>query len=618
MRLVTTNFVGLYPIFYDMNSKLLIGQEDIEMEDKKDNQFKRLLAFAAECKSKMIISVILSVMGVACGMIPYFAAAKITVKILEETYIWQEFILIILIALAGYTGKVIFQGISTTLSHQSAYAILQNIRSRIAAKLSKVPLGYVTEMPSGELKTIMVDTVEKMEEPLAHIIPEMTSNLLVPVCVLIYLFCLDFRIALFSLITIPIGLILYKLLMKKYVYYYENHVDAVNHMNATVVEYINGIEAIKAFNQSTRSYEKYSNSVSKSCQAVTSFLKNTLFLYTSVMYTMPATLLFVLPAGLYFYMNGSLSLATFVSCIILSFGLVGPLIEAMKHTDGMASLGTIIEQVSEILDAEELNRPSNYKELNDYKIEFKNVTFGYDDTEILQGITFETALNGMTAIVGPSGSGKSTVAKLIASFWEAKTGEITLGGINVKDLSLNQVSEIISYVSQDNFLFNMSIKENIRIGKKDATDEEIIAAAKKASCHDFIMSLEHGYDTLAGEAGNHFSGGEKQRISIARAIIKNSPVVVLDEATAYTDPENEAIIQESISKLIKGKTLIVIAHRLSTIALADNIIVMNKGKIVAQGTQKKLLKDCELYKNMWESHLGTKDTDLLEGGNNNG
>ncbi len=587
------------------------------MEEKKHNSFKRLLLFASKCKSKMITSVIIAVLGVGCGMIPYFAAATITVKIVDKTYTFRELILIILITLAGYTGKVIFHGISTTLSHQSAYTILKNIRSELAAKLSKVPLGYVTEIPSGELKTIMVDTVEKMEQPLAHIIPEMTSNILVPICVFIYLFCLDFRMALISLITIPIGLILYKLLMKKYVYYYQQHVDAVNDMNATVVEYINGIEAIKAFNQSTTSYEKYSNSVNKSCTAVTSFFKNTLFLYTTVMYTMPATLIFVLPAGLYFYMNRTLTIATFVSCIILSFGLVGPLIEAMKHTDGIASMGTIIGQVSEILDAEELNRPCNYKELNDYKIKFKDVTFGYDDTEILHGITFETSLNGMTAIVGPSGSGKSTVAKLIASFWEAKTGEIILGGINVKNLPLNQVSEIISYVSQDNFLFNMSIKENIRIGKKDATDEEIIVAAKKASCHDFIMSLEHGYDTLAGEAGNHFSGGEKQRISIARAILKNSPVVVLDEATAYTDPENEAIIQESISKLVKGKTLIVIAHRLSTITSADNIIVMNKGKIMAQGTQEKLLKNCKLYKNMWESHIGTKDSDLMGGGQNN-
>ncbi len=588
------------------------------MEAKKEHTFKRLLLFASQCRSKMILSVIIAVLGVGCGMIPYFAAANITVKIVSGNYSIKELILSVLLALAGFTGKVVFHGISTTLSHESAYTVLKNIRSELVKKLSKLPLGYVMESSSGELKTTIVDTVEKLEQPLAHIIPEMTSNLLIPLCIFAYLFYLDARLAFISLITLPVGLILYKVLMKKYVYYYPKHVEAGNIMNAIVVEYINGIQAIKAFNQSTTSYEKYSDSVNNNCAAVTSFFQNTLWLYSAVMYIMPATLLFALPAGLYFYMNGTLTLATFISCIILSFGLVSPLIQAMQLTDGVASMGTIIGQVSRILDADELKRPLDYKKMKDYKIRFDNVSFGYDDTEILHGISFETIPHGITAIVGPSGSGKSTVTKLMASFWDVKGGQITLGDIDVKDLPLNQISDIISYVSQDNFLFNMTIKENIRIGKEDATDEEVIEAAKKASCHDFIMSLEYGYDTLAGEAGNHFSGGEKQRISIARAIIKNSPVIVLDEATAYTDPENEAVIQESISKLVKGKTLIVIAHRLSTIVSADNIIVMNQGKIAAQGTHKELLGKCKLYQNMWEAHIGAKDMDMKEGEKNNG
>ncbi|ADY56418.1 Xenobiotic-transporting ATPase [Syntrophobotulus glycolicus DSM 8271] len=588
------------------------------MEAKRENAFKRLLLFASQCRKKMILSAIFAVLGVGCGMIPYFAAASITIKIVDKDYTFMELLMIVLIALAGYTGKVVFHGISTTLSHQSAFTILKNIRSELVKKLSKLPLGDVMEIPSGELKTTIVDTVEKMEQPLAHIIPEMTSNVLISVCVFLYLFYLDMRIALISLITIPIGLIFYKLLMKKYVYSYQKRVEAENVMNATVVEYISGIEAIKAFNQSARSYEKYTNSVNHNCSAVTSFFQNTLFLYSAVMYTMPATLLFVLPFGLYFYMDGTLTLATFISCLVLSFGLVGPLIQAMNLTDGIASLGTMIGQIGEILEANELNRPSDDKTLKNDIIKFEDVSFGYDDKEILHGISFETIPQGMTAIVGPSGSGKSTVAKLMASFWEAKSGQITLGNVDVKELPLSQISDIISYVSQDNFLFNMSVKENIRIGKKDATNEEVIEAAKEASCHDFILSLEHGYDTLAGEAGNHLSGGEKQRISIARAMIKNSPIIVLDEATAYTDPENEAIIQESISRLVKGKSLIVIAHRLSTIISADNIIVMNQGEIAAQGTHQELLEKCKGYQNMWEAHIGTRDRDLKQGGKNNG
>lgn len=583
------------------------------MEKRKTNPYLRLLDFASQCKGKMITSVIIAILGVGCGIVPYFAVAKITVLVLEDSQDFVKMLQFLLIALLGYTGKVAFHGISTTLSHQSAYEILKNIRKKIVAKLSKMPLGNVLDVPSGEYKTIIVDTVEKMEDPLAHIIPEMTSNLLIPIFVLIYLFYLDYRMAIFSLITIPIGLLLYRLLMKKYMYFYPKRVVAKNNMNATVVEYINGIEAIKAFNQSTESYEKYFNAIEENRKSVTVFFRKTLLLYTAVMYSMPSTLLFVLPAGLYFYMTNTLTLAKFVSCIILSFGLVSPLILAMKHTDGIATLGTILNEVCHILDAEEMNRPNKNKTIKEYTIEFHKVTFAYDEEEILHNVSFKTIPNGMTAIVGPSGSGKSTIAKLIASFWEAKTGKITLGGIDVKDISLNQISDVISYVSQENFLFNMSIKENIRIGNRNATDEEIIEAAKKASCHDFIMSLENGYDTMAGEGGNHFSGGERQRISIARAILKNSPIIVLDEATAYTDPENEAIIQNSISKLVQGKTLIVIAHRLSTIASADNIVVMENGSIVAQGTQKQLLENCPLYKSMWDAHMDSKDEDSVKG-----
>ncbi|APM39717.1 ABC transporter ATP-binding protein [Clostridium kluyveri] len=581
---------------------------------KKDSTFRRLMYFASQCKDKMTVSVILAVLGVACGMIPYFAAANITVKIIDGNSDFRQLSYVVLAALAGYTGKVGFNALSTSISHSAAFTILKNIRVKFAEKLSKVPLGYVLENPSGELKTIMVDTVEKLEEPLAHVIPEMTSNLLVPIFVLLYLFYLDWRMALISLVTIPIGMLLYKPIMKKYVYYYKKYVQAGNLMNSNVVEYVNGIEAIKAFNQSSTSYKKYSDSVENNCAAVTAFFKNTLFLYTAVMYVTPEALLFVIPSGLYFYINGTLALSVFITCIILCFGLLTPLVQAMQYTDSIASMGTIIGQVYQILDKEELKRPSQYKKLKNYKIKFQDVTFSYDDTEILKGISFDIVPRGMTAIVGPSGSGKSTIAKLIASFWEASGGRITIDDVDVRDIPLKQISDVISYVSQENFLFNTSIKENIRIGKEGASDKEIIEAAKKASCHDFIMCLQNGYETEAGEAGKHFSGGERQRISIARAILKNSPVIVLDEATAYADPENEAIIQESISQMVKGKTLIVIAHRLSTITTADNIVVVNQGKIEAQGTHEKLLENCNLYRKMWEAHIGTKDRDEIKGG----
>lgn len=306
--------------------------------------------------------------------------------------------------------------------------------------------------------------------------------------------------------------------------------------------------------------------------------------------------------------NGRVEAGTLITCIILALGLVKPLIQALQYTDSLAMVDSTVKEVGNLLDEPELVRPTERAVLADADVSFDHVTFRYKETEVLHGISFDCAKNGMTAIVGPSGSGKSTIARLIASFWEAESGGVRIGGVDVRNIPLPQIMEIVSYVSQDNFLFHLSIRENIRIGKPEATDAEIEAAAKKASCHDFIAALPEGYDTLAGDAGSHLSGGERQRIAIARAILKNSPIVVLDEATAFTDPENEAVIQASIAGLVAGKTLIVIAHRLSTITKADKILVVDKGNIAAEGTHEELLETSNLYKELWKAHMQGKDT----------
>ncbi len=383
-------------------------------------------------------------------------------------------------------------------------------------------------------------------------------------------------------------------------------------MGGAVVEYINGIETIKAFNQTTSSYGKYSKSVQGNNHAKTVFFKRTLWLYSAVMYTIPATMITVLPAGLYFYMSGSLSVEIFITCVLLSFGLVSPLIVAMKHTDGVASLHTTLTEVQNILEEPELNRPIDFKTIKHSKIAFNKVQFAYEEDLVLDDVSFETIPDGMTAIVGASGSGKSTIGKLIVNFWDAKSGFITIGDVDVKDIPLDQVNEMISYVSQDNFLFNMSILENIRIGKPNASEKDVIQAAQRASCHDFIVALDEGYHTNAGDAGDRLSGGEKQRIAIARALLKDSPVVILDEATAYTDPENEAVIKESINELVNGKTLIVIAHRLSTIKNADQIVVMDHGKVADIGPHDTLIKRCKIYQDSWKAHNGNQVIKMTE------
>lgn len=578
------------------------------MKDKKQSSISWVLGFAKQCKNKMIASVLLAIAGVGFGIIPYLAVSKLITRIFEKNYTWSNILYIALIALIGYFGKVVFSTLSTILSHRSAFIILKSIRQEITEKLSKVPMGYIEDTSSGKFKTVIVDTVEKIELPLAHMIPELTSNLLIPICLTIYFFMLDWRLALIALGTIPIGLICYMGMMIDYETRYGRVLKAGKNMDATIVEYINGIEVIKMFNQSARSYKKYIDSVEENSKSKIEWFKKTNGFYIIAISIMPTSLVGVLPLGTYLYMNGSISIPVLITCIILSMSLIKPLIQALEYTDSLAMVDSTVKEIADILQVEEMKRPQYRKDTKNNTITFDNVSFAYDEVQVLKNISFSTIPSGITAIVGPSGSGKSTIAKLIASFWEADQGSIKLGDVDVKELPLAQIMDTTSYVSQDNFLFNLSIRENIRLGNKKATDKEVEIAAKKASAHEFIMTLPKGYDTNVGDAGGKLSGGERQRIAIARAILKDAPIVLLDEATAFTDPENENRIQNSINQLIKDKTLIVIAHRLSTIINADQIIVMNNGQVEGIGDHISLLKSCKLYKDLWEAHISYKDS----------
>lgn len=578
------------------------------MEQTKNSTFCWILQFAAQCRGKIVTSVLLAILGSVFGIIPYFAVSQIVIQICGQNFSMTTIGIWVAAALLGYLGNVWFGTASTMLSHHSAFTILKNIRTELTEKLSRVPMGYILDTPSGKFKTMLVDTVEKLELPLAHMIPELTANILIPVLILFYLFILDWRIALISLITIPIGLVCYMGMMKDYEKRYERVLTAGKNMDAAIVEYIGGIEVIKTFNQSTSSYGKYADAVKENKEAKDTWFRQTNGFYVAGISIMPSCLLGVLPLGAYLYIGGSLAASTLITCMILALGLVKPLIQALQYTDSLAMVDSTVKEIVGLLETEEMERPASFVKLCNHHISLLDVSFGYGNTEVLHHISFEAVPNGMTAIVGPSGSGKSTVARLIASFWEADSGSIRIGGVDVRTLPLAQVMDTVAYVSQDNFLFHLTVGENIRIGKPDAADEEIVAAAKQASCHDFIIALPQGYDTVLGDGGGSLSGGERQRIAIARAILKNSPVVVLDEATAFTDPENEAVIQASINKLVQGKTLIVIAHRLSTIVGANKILVMDQGRIKAQGTQEELLENSPLYRKLWTAHISARDT----------
>ena len=577
-------------------------------QTKKNNAFRWILRFAGQCRGRLTASVLLAVLGSACGVVPYLAVTQIIIRLLSRNYELVPIGLLALLALLGYLGGTWLNTASTMLSHRSAFIILKNIRTELTAKLSRVPMGTILDTPSGKFKTLLVDTVEKLELPLAHMIPELTANILIPVLMLLYMFVLDWRLALISLITIPIGLFCYMGMMKDYEKRYSRVLTAGKNMDAAIVEYVGGIEVIKAFNQSSSSYGKYADAVKENEAAKATWFKQTNGFYVAGISIMPSCLLGVLPLGAWLFQSGSLTAPVFIACIILALGLVKPLIQALQYTDSLAMVDSTIQEIAGMLEEKEMKRPLEPVPLENSNISFREVSFGYGDAEVLHRISFDAAPCGMTAIVGPSGSGKSTVARLIASFWEADSGEVQIGGVDVRSLPLKQVMDMVSYVSQDNFLFHLSVKENIRMGRPDASDEEVIAAAKQASCHDFISALPQGYDTLAGEGGSSLSGGERQRIAIARAILKNSPVVILDEATAFTDPENEAVIQASINELVRGKTLIVIAHRLSTSTAAEKILVRDQGRVEADGTHDALLKDCPLYRELWEAHISAKDT----------
>lgn len=585
------------------------------MKQQKDNWVKILFSFAAPCKGKMALSVFCAILSVAGGFIPFWAVYEILLAFINQNVTLNGILIWCLVGAAGYLLRVACHGISTILAHISAYTILEGIRLKIADRLMKAPLGEVMGRRIGYLKNIIMDKVEDLEPPLAHMIPELTSNLLLPVAIFIWMLVIDWRMGLAVLIAPVLAMIPMFFLMRNYNSQYAAYMEANNHVNSIIIEYVEGIEVVKAFNQSTSSYEKFVNAVQSFKEFTLAWFKSTWKSMNLMMAIMPTTLLGVLPVGLLLVQNGSISPAELAMGIILSLSIVGPLMKATTFINEAKSMEYAVEAANELLNLPVLPDSGKIVSIPHNDIALKHVTFSYDGSEqneVLHDVNLELPEGSFTALVGPSGGGKSTIARLIARFWDVTGGNITIGGKNIKELSIRQLSELVSFVTQDNFLFNCSLKENIRLGNPNATDEEVYAAAKAACCDEFIVRLDKGYDTPAGDAGKRLSGGEKQRIAIARAILKNAPIVILDEATAFTDPQNEDKIQKSIMALSKGKTLLVIAHRLSTIQNADQIVVLKKGRIVDCGKQKELLKRCPLYVDMWKAHIGAKNWSVSE------
>ena len=567
-----------------------------------------LMELAEGRRGEYVLSILTALLGVACSLIPYFIIIQIIAALVNGTAELSR-----CLSLCGWMAlcwilRYALHSLSTSLSHHATFHVLAHTRVRLLDKLATLPLGTVLDRSSGSYKNIIVERVDSIETTLAHLLPEMTSNIVGALAVLILLFTEDWRMGLSMFIVLPLGIVCFMSMFSGYNEKFQRTVASTKALNDAAVEYIGGIEVIKAFGQSKTSYAKFVSAAKEGADCFIEWMRGSLFGQVAGMAIFPSTLLGILPVGCLLYMHGGLSAETFLTVIVLSFGVMQPLITAFSYTDDIAQVTTIVGEVAEVLSGEDMQRPEKAEKLPaDNSIEMKNVRFAYHDKEVLYGVSLRIEPGTVNALVGPSGSGKSTIARLIASLWDVKDGAIELGGVDIRMLPLAECTKRIAYVSQDNYLFDLSVMDNIRMGKKGASDEEVVAAAKKCGCHEFIMSLENGYQTVCGASGGHLSGGERQRISIARAMLKDASIVILDEATSYTDPENEAVIQSALAKLVQGKTLLVIAHRLSTIADADQIIVVNQGRIEAAGTQAELLASCPLYKDMWEAHISVKD-----------
>ena len=580
--------------------------------EQKRSTASWLMELAERKCGEYALSIVTALLGVACSLIPYFIIIKIITALVNGTAELSHCLTLCVWMALCWILRYVLHSVSTSLSHHATFQVLANTRIRLLDKLATLPLGTVLGRSSGSYKNIIVERVDSIETTLAHLLPEMTSNIVGAAAVLILLFVLDWRMGLSMLIVVPLGIICFMSMFSGYNEKFQRTVTSTKALNDTAVEYIGGIEVIKAFGQSKTSYAKFVSAAKEGADCFIDWMRGSLFGQVAGMAIFPSTLLGILPVGCLLYMRGSLSAETFLTVIVLSFGVMQPLITAFSYTDDIAQVTTIVGEVADVLSGEDMRRPEKAEKLPvDNSIELKNVRFAYHDKEVLHGINLKIKPGTVNALVGPSGSGKSTIARLVASLWDVKDGSIELGGVDIRTLPLKDCTSRIAYVSQDNYLFNLSVLDNIRMGKKGASDEEVMAAAEKCGCHEFIMGLENGYQTVCGSSGGHLSGGERQRISIARAMLKDAPIVILDEATSYTDPENEAVIQSALAKLVQGKTVLVIAHRLSTIADADQIIVVNHGEIEAAGTQEELLKSCPLYKTMWEAHISVKDGEAM-------
>lgn len=568
--------------------------------------FNKVLEYAGRYRKVTYRAIAVMLLGVIASVLPYLFVFQLITPFLthEELSMAGAIWRIIAIAVCLILYAVLYvKGLS--LSHESAYHTLENLRISLQGKLEQLPLGTIQEKGTGSLKKLFIDDIESIELLLAHALPEGIANIAVPLFVFIGMFFADWKLALLSLCSLPLGIIAMMVMYKSGTGKIGDYYSSAQKMNNTIVEYINGMEVVKVFNRDGESYHRFEGDVKSYRDFTLAWYKVCwpwMALYNSIL---PCVALFTLPIGAWFVLKGYSTLPDLTLVLCMSFGIGAPLLRSLSFMSTLPQINFKIESLEKMLGAPPLQQSSAPFTGENHSISFEDVRFSYKEDEVLHGISLTVPENSLTALVGESGSGKSTLAKLLVHFYDVTGGSIRIGGQDIRQMSLESLNNQISYVAQEQFLFNMSLLENIRLGKPDATDEEVLAAAKKAQCNEFLSRLKNGIYTMAGDGGKQLSGGERQRISLARAILKNAPIVVLDEATAFMDPENEEKMNEAIAQVIKGKTVIVIAHRLHSIVNADQIFVLSGGNLADCGTHEKLLKHCPEYQTLWKAAEGS-------------
>lgn len=577
-------------------------------EKNKKSGIARLLEIAGRKKGLLFVSGFLSVMHALLSLVPYVLVFYIIRELTKENINFSLVNTYIIYAILAAIISMLVFFLSGVLSHIAAYNILFELRKFITAQVGKLPMGYLNNRNSGTLKKILSDDVERIENFIAHQIPDFVKGIALPIITIVYLFFQDWRLAVISCVPLLVlAVMLPKMYSGRNKKLIQDYHQSLEEMNAGIVEYVRAMPVMKIFGQSAETFDKYGNTVKRFNKFVGEWVKSSTPGFAIFMSFTSNAMLPVLALGLYLYFQNGVTLATLLLFLILGTGYIKPLFALNNMGIQISIINRGVEQIDELLYTEHLLENTVIQHPIDYSITFEHVSFAYQDKNWgLQNINFTVHEKTITALVGPSGAGKSTIGQLLARFWDVTKGEIRIGGIDVRDYPTEQLMRLVSFVFQDSFMFQDTLYENICMGMKKSR-EEVEDAAKAAQIHDLILTLPNGYDTLFGQSGVHLSGGEQQRFQLARAILKDAPILILDEATAFADPENEIKIQQAFSQLIKDKTVLIIAHRLSTITDADQILVFDHGELIDNGKHDELLENSALYGRMWNAHTRAKE-----------